>query len=52
MNNIVNMVKYYLLHKNADDSIVLYLKQKIDKSNIEDLIIIQIELLYTDPTDK
>ena len=52
MNNIVNMVKYYLLHKNADDSVIDYLKQKIDKSSVEDLIIIQIELLYTDPTDK
>lgn len=52
MNNVVEMVKYYLLHKNADDSIVNYLKNKIDGSKIENLIIIQIELLYTDPTDK
>ena len=52
MNNIVNMVNYYLVHKNADDSVLDYLKNKIDKSSIEDLIIIQIELLYTDPTDK
>lgn len=52
MNNVVEMVKYYLLHKNADDSIVNYLKNKIDDSKIENLIIIQIELLYTDPTDK
>ena len=52
MNNIVNMVSYYLIHKNADDSVVEYLKSKIDNSNVEDLIIIQIELLYTDPTDK
>ena len=52
MNNIVNMVNYYLIHKNADDSVVEYLKSKIDNSSIDDLIIIQIELLYTDPTDK
>ena len=52
MNNVVEMVKYYLLHKNADDNIVNYLKNKIDDSKIENLIIIQIELLYTDPTDK
>ena len=52
MNNVVEMVKYYLLHKNADDNIFNYLKNKIDDSKIENLIIIQIELLYTDPTDK
>ena len=52
MNNIVNMVNYYLLHKNADDSVIEYLKEKINKSNIDELIIIQIELLYTDPGDK
>ena len=52
MNNIVNMVNYYILHKNADDSIIDYLKNKIEKSSIEELIIIQIELLYTDPADK
>ncbi len=52
MNNIVDMVKYYLVHKNADDSIVSYLKDKLNQTKINDLIIIQIELLYTDPTDK
>lgn len=52
MNNIVNMVNYYILHKNADDSVIEYLKEKIYKSNIDELIIIQIELLYTDPGDK
>lgn len=52
MNNIVNMVNYYILHKNADDSVISYIKNKIDNSKIEDLIVIQIELLYTDPSDK
>ncbi len=52
MNNIVDMINYYLVHKNADDSIIKYLKNKLDNSNLEDLIIIQIKLLYTDPTDK
>ena len=52
MNNIVNMVNYYLIHKNADDSVVSYIKNKLNNTNIEDLIIIQIELLYTDPSDK
>lgn len=52
MNNVVSMVNYYILHKNADDSVVEYIKNKLDKSSIEDLIIIQIELLYTDPCDK
>lgn len=52
MNNVVSMVNYYLLHKNADDSVIEYIKNKLDKSSIEDLIIIQIELLYTDPSDK
>lgn len=52
MNNIVNMVNYYILHKNADDSVISYIKNKINNSNVEDLIIIQIELLYTDPSDK
>lgn len=52
MNNVVSMVNYYILHKNADDSIVEYIKNKLDKSSVEDLIIIQIELLYTDPCDK
>jgi len=52
MNNIVNMVNYYLIHKNADDSIIEYLKNKLDNSDLVDLIIIQIELLYTDPSDK
>lgn len=51
MNNIVNMVSYYLLHKNADNSVIEYIKEKINKSNIDELIIIQIELLYTDPGD-
>ena len=52
MNNIINMVNYYLIHKNADLSIINYLKDKLNKSSLEELIIIQIELLYTDPTDK
>lgn len=52
MNNIVNMVNYYLIHKNADDSVVNYIKNKLNNTNIEDLIVIQIELLYTDPSDK
>lgn len=52
MNNIVNMVNYYLIHKNADDSVVEYIKNKLNNSELVDLIIIQIELLYTDPTDK
>lgn len=52
MNNIVNMVNYYLIHKNADDSIIEYLKNKLNNTNIEELIIIQIELLFTDPSDK
>lgn len=52
MNNIVNMVSYYLVHKNADNSVIEYIKEKINKSNIDELIIIQIELLYTDPGDK
>ena len=52
MNNIVNMVNYYLIHKNADDSVVSYIKIKLNNTNIEDLIVIQIELLYTDPSDK
>ena len=52
MNNVVNMVNYYLIHKNADDSIIDYLKKKLDNSELVDLIIIQIELLYTDPSDK
>ena len=52
MNNIINMVNYYVLNKNADDSVIEYLKNKIDKSEIQELIIIQIELLYTDPADK
>ena len=52
MNNIVNMVNYYILHKNADDSVISYIKNKINDSNVEDLIVIQIELLYTDPSDK
>ena len=52
MNNIVSMVNYYLVHKNADDSIIYYLKNKLDNTKIDDLIIIQIELLFTDPSDK
>ena len=52
MNNIVNMVNYYLIHKNADDSVIEYIKNKINNTSIEELIIIQIELLYTDPSDK
>lgn len=52
MNNIVNMVNYYILHKNADDSVISYIKDKITNSEVEDLIVIQIELLYTDPSDK
>ncbi len=52
MNNIINMINYYLIHKNADLSIINYLKDKLNKSSLEELIIIQIELLYTDPTDK
>jgi len=52
MNNIVNMVNYYILHKNADDSIIEYLKRKIDSSSVDELIIIQIKLLFTDPSDK
>lgn len=52
MNNVVNMVNYYLMHKNADDSIIEYIKNKLSNTNIEELIIIQIELLFTDPSDK
>ena len=52
MNNIINMVNYYLVHKNADDSIIEYIKNKLNNSNLEELILIQIELLYTDPSDK
>lgn len=52
MNNVVNMINYYLIHKNADDSIIEYIKNKLNNTNIEDLIIIQIELLFTDPSDK
>ena len=52
MNNIINMVNYYLIHKNADDSVIDYLKNKLNKSDLIELIIIQIKLLYTDPTDK
>ena len=52
MNNVTNMVNYYILHKNADDSIISYIKNKIDESSLVDIIIIQIELLYTDPADK
>ena len=52
MNNIVNMVNYYITHKNADDSVIDYIKSKIDKSNIEDLILIEIRLLYIDPSDE
>ena len=52
MNNIVKMIEYYVNHNNADDSVVQYIKNKIDDCNIEDLIIIQIELLFTDPSDK
>lgn len=52
MNNIVSMVNYYLVHKNADDSVIYYLKNKLDNTKIDDLIIIQIELLFTDPSDK
>ncbi len=52
MNNVVNMVNYYLIHKNADDSVIEYIKNKLDNTKIEDLIIIQIELLFTDPSDK
>lgn len=52
MNNVVSMVSYYLVHKNADDSVIDYIKKKIDITKIEELIIIQIELLFTDPSDK
>lgn len=52
MNNIVSMVNYYLIHKNADTSVIEHIKKKLDNSSIEDLIIIQIELLFTDPSDK
>ena len=52
LNFDINMVNYYLIHKNADDSVVSYIKNKLNNTNIEDLIIIQIELLYTDPSDK
>ena len=52
MNNIVKIVEYYVNHNNADDSVVAYIKNKLDNCNIEDLIIIQIELLFTDPGDK
>ena len=52
MNNIVKIVEYYVNHNNADDSVVQYIKNKIDNCSIEDLIIIQIELLFTDPSDK
>lgn len=52
MNNIVKMVEYYVDHNNADDSVVEYIKSKLDKCDISDLIIIQIELLFTNPSDK
>ena len=52
MNNVVNMINYYLIHKNADESVIEYIKTKLDSASIEDLIVIQIELLYTDPSDK
>lgn len=52
MNSIVKMVDYYLTHKNADRSVIEYLKTKLDKSDIEELIVIQIELLFTDPSDQ
>lgn len=51
MNNIVKIVEYYVNHNNADDSVVQYIKEKLDNCTIEDLIIIQIELLFTDPSD-
>ncbi len=50
--NIVNMVDYYLVHKNADNSVIEYLKGKLDNSSIEELIIVQIELLYKSLSDK
>ena len=34
-----------MLHKNADDSVIEYLKEKINKSNIDELIIIQIVIV-------
>lgn len=52
MNSVVNMVNYYLIHKNADDSVIEYIKNKLNNSKIDEIIIIQIELLYTDPSDK
>ena len=52
MNNVINMVNYYVEHKNADDSVVEYIKNKLESSDLTELIIIQIELLYTDPSDK
>ncbi|MBQ3021177.1 MAG: hypothetical protein IJD92_03030 [Bacilli bacterium] len=51
MNNVVDMVKYYIVHKNADNSVIEYLKNKIDKCEIKDLIVVQVELLFTDPCD-
>ena len=44
------MVNYYVEHKNADDSVVEYIKNKLESSDLTELIIIQIELLYTDPS--
>ena len=52
MNNIVKIIEYYVNHNNADDSVVQYIKDKLDNCEINDLIIIQIELLFTDPSDK
>ena len=52
MNNVVNMVNYYLIHKNADDSVISYIKNKLNGSDLHELILVQIELLYTDPSDK
>ena len=42
MNNIVKIIEYYINHNNADDSVVQYIKDKLDDCTVEDLIIIQI----------
>lgn len=52
MRSVLDMINYYIVHKNADDSIIEYLKNKLEDSKLEELIIIQIKLLYTDPSDK
>ena len=43
MNNVINMVNYYVEHKNADDSVVEYIKNKLESSDLTELIIISLE---------